>query len=639
MAAGARRCLGAAAAVAFLALQAGRAADDGTIDFNFDQAGIRSFVKLVGDATGRRFVVAGDVEGTITVVAPRIRRTEVFPLFVSILESAGCSVIQDGDLYRVVRLGPRRAQSGAVVTPGMQSPPSEGVVTKVIHLEYVTASEAAKLLEPHVSGGGAGAIGAIDETNHLIVTDTVSGLSRVQSILAEIDRPGLARITEVVTLRHVGAEDLAAQLSVAMAGSESRAEQLRKRLPNVPGTRADTDRSATVIAAPHANQVILVGTSGQLVEMRRIIEKMDVEAPPGRGRLNAIFLRYISAEDAAKSLSALLAPAGAKDESGGPRRGAIGIQASPANNALLVDSSAADFEVVQRLIDQLDQMPRQVHVSVLIAEISASGSTNLGVEMVAVDMPGSIGDTVLQGGSLFTGGTESIMSQIQGGLFPQGITVGVAHGTQTDSDGNVVASYPGVININALKQRGNVQIKSETSLEAQDNREASVVVADQIPILKSKIEGGSGTSRDVIENIDRIDVGVKLRLTPHVTPDDRIQMELHPTIEAVLDPGGTTVNLTPTIARREVSTTVTVPDGRTIVIAGLTREDKLTSEKRVPLLGSIPLLGWLFRSSSDSVEKKNMLIFVTPRIVHDMDVADRIREDWSSRTGIPSAAP
>lgn len=635
----AHRCLRLAAAVVLLAVTAARAADESTLDFSFDQVSIRSFVKLVGEVTGRKFVVAGDVEGTITVVAPRIRRSEVFPLFVSILENAGCSVAEEGGLYRVARLGPRRAPAAVVVAPGTSVPPDAGLVTKVLHLEYVTASEAAKLLEPHVSGGGAGALGAIDETNHLIVTDTTAGLRRVEAILAEIDRPGLARMTEVVTLKNTGADDLAAQLSYAMAGSESRAEQLKKRLPNVPGTRADTDRSATVIAAPHANQVILVGTSGQLAEMRRIIEQMDVEAPPGRGRLNAIFLRYVSAEDAAKSLASLLAPTGAKDESGGPRRGAIGVQASPANNALLVDSSTADFDVVKRLIDQLDQAPRQVHVSVLIAEVSANGATNLGVEMAAVDMPGSVGDTVLQGGSMFTGGTESLMSKVQSGVFPQGITVGVAHGTQVDSDGKVVSSYPGVININALKQQGLLQIKSETALVAQDNREASVVVANQIPILKSQIQGGTGSARDVIQNIERLDVGVKLRLIPHVTPDDRIQMELHPTIEAVLDPGTTTPNLTPTIARREVSTTVTVPDGRMIVIAGLTREDKIKNDKRVPFLGSIPLLGWLFRTTSESMEKKNMLIFVTPRIVHDMDTADRIREDWSTRTGIPSSAP
>jgi general secretion pathway protein D len=168
---------------------------------------------------------------------------------------------------------------------------------------------------------------------------------------------------------------------------------------------------------------------------------------------------------------------------------------------------------------------------------------------------------------------------------------------------------------------------------AQDNKEASVSIVNQIPILKSTIQGGSGTSRDVIQNIERMDVGIKLKITPHVIPNGQVRMELNPSIEAVVD-AGPSGQYTPTTARREVSTVVTVPDGETIVIAGLTREDKIKVVHKIPILGSIPLIGWLFRHTVDSTEKTNLLIFVTPRVMKNPAGALQLRQDLQKRTGL-----
>ncbi len=175
---------------------------------------------------------------------------------------------------------------------------------------------------------------------------------------------------------------------------------------------------------------------------------------------------------------------------------------------------------------------------------------------------------------------------------------------------------------------------SETSLQAQNNKPADLSVVNEIPVLTSKIQGGSGTSRDVIQNIDRIDVGVKLKITPHIIPGNRISMDLNPSIEAVIDNGPSDTEFTPTIARRQVNTTVSVDDGRTIVIAGLTRRDKRKVERRVPLLGSIPILGWLFRHLETVDERTDIIIFVTPSIVSDQKSANALRKHWEEKTGL-----
>jgi general secretion pathway protein D len=359
---------------------------------------------------------------------------------------------------------------------------------------------------------------------------------------------------------------------------------------------------------------------------------MDKEPPAGRGRFNAIPLKYISAEETAKSISALLKHSENKDE-GGPVRSRVAIEANASNNSLLVDASAGDFEVIKRLIDQLDTVPQQVHIGVIIAELTVSDELDLGVEMAALDLPSDEGSTVVQGSSRFSEGADSLMDSVQKNVFPRGITVAAAHGVRLDNEGNIVVSFPGIISLDAIRKNGRFEILSETSLEAQNNREASVNIVDDIPFLTSTIRG-TGTERDVIQTIERMEVGIKLKLTPHIIPDGKVQMALNPSIEAVLEPGPGGDELIPTIARREVSTTVTVPDGEMIVIAGLTRKDQTKIVKKVPVLGSIPLVGVLFRDTADAVKKTDLLIFVAPRIVTDMAAAESVMQEWHEKTGL-----
>ncbi len=606
------------------------------INFTFDKVDVATFVKLVGEITGKRFVVGDGITGKITVVSPRIPPAEVYPLFVRILESANCSVQEDGDLYRVVALSGHASLAPVVGID--ETTPETGIITKVLRVTNVSAADVRRALASQVGGKDGATIGILDETNHLIVTDTAANVRRIEQIIAEIDQPGLVRTTQLVQLAYATAEDLADQLNAAMSETESRAERLRARLSPT-ATASDVLRRALAVPAPHSNSLILVGSEAQIGALRELIVKMDIDLPSGRGRLNAIFLRYIGAEEAAESITALLAKSAATGNKSTVRQ--IAIQGSPASNALLVDASPGDFEVVKRLIDQLDTVPQQVQIDVVIMEVSRSSGMELGIELAAIDLPSSVGDTVVQGGFRLGENATTLLNTIQNGVFPRGLSVGVAHGSRLDAAGNVVSSSPALVNIDALRKAGLLKVLSQTSLQAQNNKEATIKIVDEIPILKSTIAGGSGTSRDVIQNIDRVDVGIKLTLTPHIIPEGRVSMELNPSIEAVIDPGPDATQFAPTIAKREVKTTVSVEDGRTIVIAGLTREDAQKRERRVPFLGSIPLLGWLFRSSVESTQRTDLLIFVTPRVVLDVAMADRLRMGLETRTGLhpPTSEP
>lgn len=309
---------------------------DDRVNFSFDQVDVSAFVKLVGELTGRKFVLAEGVGGKITVVSPQVRRAEVYPLFVSILESAGCSVVEELGVSRIVSLGARGTGLGTVVGPD-EAIPERGVVTKIFLLKNVRASEVAKAIAGKPRSDGGTTIAAIEETNHLLVTDTAEAVSRVERLLAGIDKPGLSRSMEVVQLKFAAAEELASQLSEAMAQQASRADSLRRRL-STPGSSTSISSEPMAVASTHANSLLLVGTATEVEEMRRVVGMMDVDPEEGRGRFNAIFLKYLSAEEAAKALTALLERTKIKNSRTMTGR-EMAIEASKEYNALIVDAS------------------------------------------------------------------------------------------------------------------------------------------------------------------------------------------------------------------------------------------------------------------------------------------------------------
>jgi len=261
--------------------------------------------------------------------------------------------------------------------------------------------------------------------------------------------------------------------------------------------------------------------------------------------------------------------------------------------------------------------------------VNLGKNLDLGVRWQTIESPEE-GKTIALG-TANMGETDAIMDYVTKGVFPQGLAIGVAKGTYTDPQGNIVPNMPFLVQ--ALAKDRDVKILSNVPLWAQNNTEASVSVVDNIPILKSTVEGGAGTARDIIQNIERVDVGMKLKFTPHVNPDREITMQLSPSIEAITDEG-TAGTFTPTIAKREVSTTVTVADKSTIVISGLIREDFVKTVYKVPILGDIPILGLLFRSTSDVKQRTNLLIFVTPHIVTDVQEAAKMKDVLINRAAL-----
>ena len=596
-----------------------------TVQFNFEQAEIRLVTQLVGKLTGKKFVVPEGVTGKVTILTQgSIAVEEVYPLYLSMLEGSGYTVAERGGVHQIVPL------PGSPALP-MGSGIGGGLVTKLIALANVGAADVKKSVESLVRGGKEGALEVFLPGNHLIVTDTAANVERLEAIVAELDKPGRGTTVEVVPLQHASAEEVAQQLRATFGATDSAVNQINRHFQQVAGGTGNMPTDFTVVAAPGANSLILVGMPMQIAETKRIVAKMDVESPNGFGRLNAIFLKYLGAEEAAKSLNALLGKGtGTETE---PARRSIAIEPSIPNNALLVDASPQDYEYVRKLVERLDVVPQQVLVEVLIAEVNLEQGLDLGVEWFGIDSPDGSGSGAF--GRTRYGDTDSMMGLLKEGTFPQGLALGVISGVFTGPDGKEYNQIP--MYLRAVAGDRDLKILSNIPLWAQNNLEASVSVVENIPVLKSSVEG-SGSDRDYIQNIERLDVGIKLKLTPQVNPNREIRLDLNPSIESVVEQSSDTLKYTPTIAKREVKTTVTIPDRSTVIISGLIREDTAKLTTKVPWLGDIPFLGALFRSTSDVKKRTNLLIFVTPRIVTDMAAAEKEKARLERAASLEDAA-
>ena len=598
------------------------AAGEARVDFNFVEADILKVTQLVGAYTGKKFAVPEGITGKFTFLTRTpVPIGEIYPLYLSMLEASGYTVAERGGVCHVTPL-----QGGPSFPVGSGS--EGGLVTKLIALKNVGAADVKKSLEALVRGGREGALEAFLPGNRLVVTDTATNVERLEALIAELDKPGAGTTVEVVALRNANAEEVADQLRATFGATDSAVNKINRHFQQVAGGTGALPTDFTVVAAPGANSIILVGMPMQIAETKRIIEMMDVESPHGFGRLNAIFLKYLSAEDAAKSLNALLG----KGTEAEPARRSIAIEPSVPNNALLVDASSQDFEYVRRLVDRLDVVPQQVLVEVLIAEVNLEKGLDLGVEWFGIDTPEGSGTGAF--GRTRYGESDAMMGLLKEGTFPQGLALGVISGVFTGPDGKEYNQIP--MYLKAVAGERDLKILSNVPLWAQNNMEATVSVVENIPILKSAVEG-SGSDRDYIQNIERLDVGIKLKLTPQVNPDREIRLDLNPSIESVVEESGEALKYTPKIAKREVKTTVTIPDRSTVILSGLIREDTAKLTTKVPLLGDIPLLGALFRSTSDVKKRTNLLIFVTPRIVTDAQAAEREKGRLEKAAGLEGA--
>ena len=390
-------------------------------------------------------------------------------------------------------------------------------------------------------------------------------------------------------------------------------------------------KDGSLIASPATSSLIITDSVYNIKKIESLIHALDIPAPEGKGKINVYYLKNANSEDFAKVMSALVSrlpvpPAGGSAQPAGPStilEGQVTITSDKATNSLIIVASPGDYETIKDVIQKLDIRRRQVYVEAAIIEMSLSKQRELGFEFQATNFNTIENSNKLQavGGTNF-GNIGNVVANGPAGLASlTGLNVGAVKGTFT---------FKGVEFLNigallhALQTDGDINVLSTPNILTTDNQKAEIMVGENIPFVTGQSQSAATGGQSILTSIDRKDVGISLKLTPQITSDDNVRLEVYQEISDITVTPGLNPNVVgPSTSKRSASTTVVVKDQQTMVIGGLIRDNVTSSTSKVPLLGDIPILGWLFKFKTTKVEKTNLMIFITPYIIKtEADVAE-----------------
>ncbi|MCS4502977.1 type II secretion system secretin GspD [Arhodomonas aquaeolei] len=591
-------------------LAAGTAGAQEQITLNLKDAQLSALVDTVAEVTGRNFVLDPRVNARVTVISRRPMDADaLYQVFLSILQVHGFSAIPAGEVTKIVPDVNARQLGGE---DGEDT--GDAVVTRVLTVENVPVAQLVPILRPLVPQQGHFA--AYAPTNSLIISDHASNVARIADVVRKVDRAGAAA-TEVIPLEHATAETAAETLGEVLGGQGEEA-----------GAQA-----VRVAADKRTNALVVMGTDAQRARVRRLVERLDAGADQG-GDTRVVYLSYAKAEDVAEVLQSVSEnlPSAATDGGGDGEGGAAGaggsgktvsIQADAATNSLVISAPPAVQNELAAVIDKLDIRRAQVLIEAAIAEVSADMAAELGFQW-AVD--GGNGNTAVGGtsfGNNSVSGGDSLAGII-GSLSQQEIP-NIGSGLSL-AVGDLAGGVRFAALLRALASDADTNILSTPSLVTLDNQEAEITVAQNVPFVTGSYTTASSDSSNVnpFQTIERRDVGLILKVKPQINEGDSVMLEIQQEVSNVSESTRAVDLITD---KRSISTSVLVDSGRLVVLGGLLDEQVRETEQRVPLLGSIPVLGNLFRYRSAQSEKRNLMVFLRPRIVRDEATMTRYASD------------
>jgi general secretion pathway protein D len=606
-----------------------RSAEGATITPNYKDADLTQIIQAVGEVTGKNFIIDPRVNAKVTMLSSTPMSPAAFyEAFLSVLQVYGYVAVPAGKVIKIVPNTDAR-QLPANDLPSNVSSTSDEIVTQVITLKNVSAAQLVPMLRPLVPQYGHMAPYA--SGNMLIISDRASNVSRLMRIIERIDEGGADEVVEVIALHNASAADV-----VRIVTSINQ------------GQAAEGGGAAVkVVADERTNSVLLTGESKmQRLRTKALIINMDTPLTTG-GDTQVRYLRYADAEKIADKLKGQ-ATASAKAQGGPPAAAAAGgggtsnvdasvtIWADVATNALIITAPPKIMKSLMAVIDKLDIRRAQVQVEAIIVEIDVNKSANLGVQWLldggnnygygVTNLPGSGTSIVNLAAAVLGASNGSSVTTATGTSAISSSTVGTgatfALGKYNSSTGRGFAAL-----VQALRSDGSSNIISTPSLITMNNEEAEVKVTQEIPLITGSYSNTtasvSGTTSP-FTTIQREEVGTILKVTPHINEGNSVQLKIE---QEDSSPGAKiTDSADISTNKRSIKTTVLIEDGGIIVLGGLMSDTVTQSEDRVPGLGAIPLLGNLFKSRSGSRQKKNLLVFIRPKILRDAEATEKTSE-------------
>lgn len=568
------------------------------IVLNFNEVDISTMVKFISDLTGKNIIMDDRVKGKISVFSPStISIDEAFSVFTSVLDLKGFSVVQVGKVYKILPSNAAKQSGMKIYTGTARAPINETYVAQVIPLSRMPAKDAENFLKPIVSRDGY--VASFGPSNSLLVVDSAVNIRKVLEIVQAIDSDMKREGAELVFLQHATADNIASIVEEWIYG--------RDRSTSRPGQQSQSSGvGGLLVPDTRLNAVIIFGTEKDKEEIKKLIAMVDVVPPTSSSKINVYYLENADATEVSKVLEGMFkttstpASGTAKTDSAAQKsafEGAtISITPDKATNSLVIMASPTDYQNLVQVIQKLDRRRRQVFVKALIAEVSLDKLREIGTQL-GVGGGGTDG-TVAAAGVFdpfnFLGATNA----------QQKAVVEILQGLANN------VNFSGVLKL--LDQNGALNVLSTPNILTSDNKEAEIFVGENVPFLSSTNLSSTGLSQ---QSIERKDTGITLRITPQITEGEYIKLDIYQEISAVKSNKGDATDLITT--KRSAKTSVVVKNSDSVVIGGLIQSRDEDSVSKIPILGDIPLLGYLFKTKSTSRTKTNLIILLTPQIVRD----------------------
>jgi general secretion pathway protein D len=607
-----------------------RAQDGPTITPNYKDADLSQIIQAVSEVTGKNFIIDPRVNAKVTMLsATPMSPAAFYEAFLSVLQVYGYVAVPAGKVIKIIPNTDAR-QLPANDLPENVSATSDEIVTQVITLKNVSAAQLVPMLRPLIPQYGH--LAPYATGNMLIISDRASNVNRLVRIIERIDESGDEPV-EVIALHNASAADVVRIVNSLNQGQGAE------------GAGA----AVKIVADDRTNSILLTGEKSQRLRLKALIINMDTPLATG-GDTQVRYLRYADAEKIADKLKGQ-ATASAKAQGGPPTAPTAGgggtsnvdasvtIWADVATNALIITAPPKIMKSLMAVIDKLDIRRAQVQVEAIIAEIDVNKSSNIGVQWLldggnnygygVTNLPGS-GTSIVDLAAAILGATGSTTTTtLPTGTTSTGLsssTVGTgatfAIGKYNSNTGKGFAAL-----IQALRSDGSSNIISTPSLITMNNEEAEVKVTQEIPLITGSYSSSTaavGGTTSPFTTIQREEVGTILKVTPHINEGNSVQLKIE---QEDSSPGAKlTDSADISTNKRSIKTTVLIEDGGIIVLGGLMSDTVTQSEDRVPGLGAIPLLGNLFKSRSGSRQKKNLLVFIRPKILRDADATESTSE-------------
>ena len=571
-----------------------------TIDFN--NVDINVFIKFISELTGKNFVVDPRVKGNVTIISPtKISINEAYRVFESVLEVHGFATVKSGRVVKILPTPDARTRNIETRYDTVTSP-QDRLVTQLIPLTYADPNEIKRLLTPLVSRNSV--IAPYPPTNMLILTDIQSNIQRLMRIIREIDVAGVGQEITIIPLENADSNKLVNIMNTVF-------------ITNQAAKKGTTVKNIKFVADERTNTVIVLASEVDTLRVRELVRLLDRQTPKGKEKIRVYYLEYATAEDLVKVLQEVPTQKTGGDKAAGKApviSAGAKITADKATNSLVITADPDDYLVLEEIISKLDIPRPMVYIEALFMEVDVGKDLRLGTEWTAAGKGTVSGKNAAIGGSFNRGATSALPGLVQGTL-PEGFSLGVF--TESITIGGVDFNNLTAL-INFFQEDSEVNILSTPQILTTENEEAKVNVSQNVPYQTSV----STSNNDTFNTFEYRDVGTILTITPQISQDRLVRLDISLEVSVLEDPDA--VTLQPTTLKRTVETTVIVQDKSTVVIGGLIEDQLVASEVKVPLLGDIPILGWLFKYRSERQEKNNLLVFLTPHVIKNPAEATKV---------------